>query len=86
MTELGLEGYAGFGTIAIGISGTAKRGKGQCGRLRPNQAGCSTESEGQGDGVQSPLSGSMWSSLFWKLVGGLFGLGVRMQVYLLSPE
>lgn len=51
MAELGLEGYVGFGTVGIGISRTAKRGKGQCGRLRPNQATCSTESEGQEDGV-----------------------------------
>lgn len=45
MAELGLEGYVGFGTVAIGISGTAKRGKGQCSGLRPNQAACSTERE-----------------------------------------
>lgn len=87
MAELGLEGYVGFGTVAIGISGTAKRGKGQCSGLRLNQAACGTERErARGMGSSLPSQAHVVLSVLEQLVGGLFGLGVRMQVYLLSPE
>lgn len=48
MSELGLEASVGFRTAAVGISGVARRGKEQYGRLRPEQADSRTE---QGSGM-----------------------------------
>ena len=55
-SRLDLDGCVGFGKAATGISGEAKRGEGQCGRLRPHRQSVTWRAMVRGMGFSPSLS------------------------------
>lgn len=62
-SRLDLDGCVGFGKAATGISGEAKRGEGQCGRLRPRRQSVAWRARVRGRGFSPSLSSMACTTL-----------------------